>query len=46
MQILWTITTEMPVYCLGVFDSKEEAETFMEENKFESGMLATPLICD
>ncbi len=44
MQTKFTLTTEMPTYCLGLWDSREEAEAFMTASGLASeGVAVTPV---
>jgi hypothetical protein len=47
MQVRYTLTTELPTYCLGLWDTREEAEAFRTAAGLESeGVVVTPVISD
>lgn len=31
MEVKWTLTDDMPTYCVGLFDTREEAEAAKEK---------------
>lgn len=44
MNVKYTLTTEMPTWCLGLWDSYEEAEKFLEEQGMKKqGVSVTPV---
>lgn len=44
MQVKFTLTTELPTYCLGLWDSREDAEEFMRAAGLEGeGVIVTPI---
>lgn len=44
MRIKWTLTDESPVFCVGLFDTLEEAQEMKERLKMD--LVATPVIMD
>lgn len=46
MKVMWTLTTDVPVHCLGLFETKEYAENFRENNRLGNNYVPTPLIME
>lgn len=42
MMIKWILTADMPVYAVGLWDSKKEAQAFADDNRLEN-LVPTPL---
>lgn len=44
MQVLFTLTTELPVYCIGLWPTREEADAFLKASGLASEKVAvTPV---
>ena len=44
MQIKFTLTTEMPTYCIGLWDTRQQAEEFVLAGGLASeGLVVTPV---
>jgi len=46
VQVKFTLTTEMPTWRLGLWDTREEAEAFMKESGLTAGTAVTPVFFD
>ena len=44
MRVAFTLTTELPTYCIGLWDTREEAEAFLESSGLGKGVVVTPII--
>lgn len=42
VQVKFTLTTELPSYCIGLLDTREEAESFLEASGLGEGVVVAP----
>ncbi len=43
VQVKFTLTTELPTYCIGLWDTRGEAERFLEASGLGEGVVVTPI---